>query len=89
MSAATAGMLAILHEYAGITLGQILSIALPSFFMAAIVTSFSVYKRGKELEDDPEFQRRVAAGEYEFMHTEQKKNMSLHQVQEKGLLFLP
>ncbi|MDC9142592.1 anaerobic C4-dicarboxylate transporter family protein [Escherichia coli] len=41
--------------------------------MAAIVTSFSVYKRGKELEDDPEFQRRVAAGEYEFMHTEQKK----------------
>ncbi len=32
MSAATAGMLAILHEYAGITLGQILSIALPSFF---------------------------------------------------------
>lgn len=57
--------------------------------MAAIVTSFSVYKRGKELEDDPEFQRRVAAGEYEFMHTEQKKNMSLHQVQEKGLLFLP
>ena len=73
MSAATAGMLAILHEYAGITLGQILSIALPSFFMAAIVTSFSVYKRGKELEDDPEFQRRVAAGEYEFMHTEQKK----------------
>lgn len=66
-------VLAILHEYAGISLGQILTIALPSFFMAAIVTSFSVYKRGKELEDDPEFQRRVAAGEYEFMHTEQKK----------------
>ncbi|WP_275943566.1 hypothetical protein [Enterobacter sp. RHBSTW-01064] len=32
MSAATAGMLAILHEYAGISLGQILTIALPSFF---------------------------------------------------------
>ncbi len=54
--------------------------------MAAIVTSFSVYKRGKELEDDPEFQRRVAAGEYEFMHTEQKKkNMSLHQGARKGV----
>lgn len=55
--------------------------------MAAIVTSFSVYKRGKELEDDPEFQRRVAAGEYEFMHTEQKKNMSLHQCKKRGCYF--
>lgn len=73
MSAATAGMVAILHEYAGITLGQILSITLPSFFMAAIITSFSVYKRGKELEQDPEFQRRIAAGEYEFIHHAQKK----------------
>ncbi|MDL4385606.1 anaerobic C4-dicarboxylate transporter family protein [Citrobacter braakii] len=86
MSAATAGMLAILHEYAGISLGQILTIALPSFFMAAIVTSFSVYKRGKELEDDPEFQRRVAAGEYEFMHTEQKKEFVASAGAKKGVV---
>ncbi len=56
--------------------------------MAAIVTSFSVYKRGKELEDDPEFQRRVAAGEYEFMHTEQKKEYVAAPCK-KGVAILP
>jgi anaerobic C4-dicarboxylate transporter-like protein len=73
MSAATAGMVAILHEYAGVTLGQIMAVVLPSFFLAAIITSFSVYKRGLELEQDPEFQRRVAAGEYESLHGEKKE----------------
>ena len=55
--------------------------------MAAIVTSFSVYKRGKELEDDPEFQRRVAAGEYEFMHTEQKKEYVATGCKKRGCYF--
>ncbi len=50
MSAATAGMLAILHEYAGITLGQILSIALPSFLWLQLLPAFqstSVVKNWK------------------------------------------
>lgn len=68
MSAATAGMIAFMGDYAGIGLGQLLSVTLPSFFLGAIIASLSVFKRGKELEEDPEFRRRVAAGEYQSLH---------------------
>lgn len=76
-------MLAILHEYAGVSLGQILAIALPSFFMAAIVAALSVYKRGKELEDDPRFQRRVAVVNMSSC-IPRKKNMLLLRAQKRG-----
>ena len=91
MSAATAGMLAILHEYAGDHVrANIILLPFLRFLWLQLLPAFqstSVVKNWKMILN---FKRRVAAGEYEFMHTEQKKkNMSLHQVQEKGLLFLP
>lgn len=86
MSAATAGMVAILYEYAGVSLGQIMAVTLPSFFMAAIITSFSVYKRGKELEDDPEFKRRIAAGEYESLHAEKRETFVASPAAKRGVI---
>lgn len=66
MSAATAGMVAILSA-SGVSLFQILGVVFPSFLVAVFFASLSVYKRGKELEEDPEFIRRVNAGEYQFL----------------------
>lgn len=89
MSAATAGMLAILHEYAGITLGQILSIALPSFLWLQLLPAFqstSVVKNWKMILNFKGVLQQVSMSS---CTPNRKKNMSLHQVQEKGLLFLP
>lgn len=44
---------------------QILSISIPSTFVAMLLASAVMYRHGKELEDDPVFQQRVAAGEVE------------------------
>lgn len=67
MSAATAGMLGVLGGF-GVTPLTLLSISVPAFFIAVLCGCVSVYKRGKEMEDDPEFKRRVASGEYQYLH---------------------
>ncbi|WP_110954984.1 anaerobic C4-dicarboxylate transporter family protein [Anaerosinus massiliensis] len=85
MSAATAGMLGILGG-AGVTPLKLLSITLPAFFIALICGCFSVYKRGQELEHDPEFKRRVAAGEYESLHHTDTKDNKLTPNAKSGLI---
>lgn len=62
LSAATAGMIGILSVQ-GINFGPMMMVLMPSILIGVIVGSLCVYKRGKELVDDPEFQRRLAAGE--------------------------
>ena len=64
MSAATVAMVALLAP-SGISLMQVILVTIPAGFIACFVGSLFVYKRGLELEDDPEFQRRLAAGEIE------------------------
>lgn len=64
VSAATAALLVVL-EPRGVTMPQILSISIPSTFVAMLLASAVMYHHGKELEDDPVFQQRVAAGEVE------------------------
>ena len=64
IAAATVAMLTILSTRYEITLGQILGITIPAtmvgLFLAALVTN----KLGKELKDDPEFQRRMQDPEF-------------------------
>ena len=64
IAAATVATLTILSTRYEITLGQILSITIPAtmvgLFLAALVTN----KLGKELKDDPEFQRRMQDPEF-------------------------
>lgn len=64
MSAATAALVGSLSPY-GVSVMDILMISVPAFIVATACTCLSVYWRGTELENDPEFQRRVANGEYE------------------------
>jgi anaerobic C4-dicarboxylate transporter DcuA/anaerobic C4-dicarboxylate transporter DcuB len=45
------------------SLPKILAITIPASIVACLLTSLVQQRIGKELVDDPEFQRRVAAGE--------------------------
>ncbi|MBK9387093.1 MAG: anaerobic C4-dicarboxylate transporter [Planctomycetes bacterium] len=68
LSAATAGLLAILASSSlaiggsPIELWHILAIAIPSTFLGCMLGAFVMCFVGRELADDPEFQRRLAAG---------------------------
>lgn len=61
VSAAMAAYL-VLIEAKGFTLPQVLVITIPSAIIACIATSFVQQRIGKELVDDPVFQKRVAEG---------------------------
>ena len=54
-----------LTEGTGNTLGKILLVTVPSTLIATILTSLLMSRWGKNLDDDPEYQRRLAAGEVE------------------------
>lgn len=63
MSGATAAMVALLAVY-GTTPLQILIIVIPASFLATITGCLFMYKYGKELKDDENFQRMLKSGEY-------------------------
>ncbi len=63
MSAATAAVISTdLLGGQGIELKDILLVCIPASFIAILVASFIQNRVGKELEDDPEYQRRVREG---------------------------
>src|SRR5678816_3250158 len=62
VSAATAAMIGLLAAH-GIGLVQILLICVPSTLIAVVIAAFVQLRVGKELKDDPEYQRRLKAGE--------------------------
>lgn len=62
VSAATAAMIGLLAAH-GLGLVQILLICVPSTLVAVVVAAFVQLRVGKELKEDPEYQRRLRAGE--------------------------
>ena len=64
VSAAMAAFIVVV-ETQGYSLPKIMLIAVPATLIGVIVAALVMLRWGKELEDDPEFQRRVAAGEVE------------------------
>lgn len=64
MSAATAALVASLTPF-DVGVVDILMISVPSFLFATFCTCLAVYWKGCDLEDDPEFKRRVANGEFQ------------------------
>lgn len=64
VSAATAALIAILGSH-GVGLPQILAICVPSTLLGVIVAALIQTRVGVELDQDPEYQRRLAAGEVE------------------------
>ena len=67
ISAATVSVLAFMaeSEYADVNIFTLLLVCIPATLIGTVAASLAVLKKGKELADDPEFQRRVAAGEIE------------------------
>ena len=67
ISAATVSVLAFLAEsqYTSVNIFTLLLVCVPATLIGTVAAAFSVLKKGKELKDDPEIQRRVAAGEIE------------------------
>ena len=61
MSAATAGMIGILGTQ-GINFGPMMMVLIPAILIGVLAGSLCVYKRGKELLEDPEYLRRLKAG---------------------------
>lgn len=62
ISAATVAMLGFLLAQ-GISLPRLLAITIPSTFLGVVIGSLSVAWRGKNLDTDPEYQKRLATGE--------------------------
>lgn len=86
MSAATAALIAVLAPH-DVSLLQILAISVPAFLVATLCTCLSVYWRGAELENDPEFQRRVASGDFkDFFVDATKKDEKVDEAAHKKIL---
>jgi anaerobic C4-dicarboxylate transporter DcuB len=62
VSAATAAMVGLLAPL-GFKITDILFITVPASIAAILAGAFVMSRRGKELDDDPEYQRRLASGE--------------------------
>ena len=77
LSAATVAVLSFVAEspYASqINMFTLLCVAIPATLCGTIAAALVMLKKGKELADDPEFQRRLAAGEIEdFSKREHKE----------------
>lgn len=64
VSAATAAMIGLMASH-GVGLVQILLICVPSTLIAVLIAAFVQLRVGKELKDDPEYQKLLASGEVE------------------------
>ncbi len=86
MSAATAALVAALSPY-DVSLMGILAISVPAFIFATLCTCLSVYWKGTELENDPEFKRRVANGDFKDLYLKKaEKESPASKVDKKVLL---
>lgn len=64
ISAATVAILAFMAEsqYTQVNIFTLLLVCIPATLIGTVAAAFSVIKKGKELADDPEFQKRLAEG---------------------------
>ena len=88
ISAATVAMLG-LFVAKGLSLPRLLAITIPATFIGILLGSLSVAWRGKKLNEDPEYQERLAAGVVKAAAAlPELKETSLRQARGSMLLFL-
>jgi anaerobic C4-dicarboxylate transporter DcuA len=90
VSAAMAAMIA-MFEPMGVGLPQIMLICVPATILGVIVAALVQTHIGKELKDDPEYQRRLAAGELQppgAAHTQTERKELPKGARLSALLFL-
>ncbi|HEU4932248.1 MAG TPA: anaerobic C4-dicarboxylate transporter [Pyrinomonadaceae bacterium] len=88
ISAATVAMLGFLLVQ-GVSLPRLLAITIPSTFLGVVIGSLSVAWRGKNLDDDEEYQKRLANGEVKTpQQSAPIEQMNLFRARGSMLLFL-
>lgn len=87
ISAATVALLGLLASF-GVTLFDILKITIPATLVGVLVGAFFSKRVGKELMDDPEYQRRVKEGMFEENHKEVNEIKSTGKAKLSVLLFV-
>ena len=68
VSAVSVAMIGLLTA-SGLSLPRLMMVIVPSTFIAVLIGAASVAWRGKDLSQDPEYQRRLAAGEIKLAET--------------------
>ena len=87
ISAATVALLGLLAGF-DITLFDILKITIPATLIGVIVGAFASMKVGKELVDDPEYQRRLQSGELDNAHVELNDIKNIFSAKLSVILFI-
>ena len=87
ISAATVALLGLLAGF-DITLFDILKITIPATLIGVFVGAFASMKVGKELVDDPEYQRRLKSGELDNSHVELNDIKNLFSAKLSVILFI-
>ena len=87
ISAATVVLLGLLAGF-DITLFDILKITVPATLIGVLVGAFASMRVGKELVDDPEYQRRLASGELDDTHVELNDIKNLFSAKLSVILFI-
>lgn len=92
ISAATVSILAFMAEsskYSDVTIFKLLLVCVPATLIGTVAAAISVLKKGKELEEDPEFQARVAAGKIQdFTKMDKKENKITKEAKISVALFI-
>lgn len=87
ISAATVALLGLLAGF-DITLFDILKITIPATLIGVLVGAFASMKVGKELVDDPEYQRRLKSGELDNHSVEMTDIKNLFNAKLSVILFI-
>ena len=87
ISAAMVALLGMLGGY-DITLFDILKITIPATLIGVLVGAFASMRVGKELVDDPEYQRRLKSGEFDNTHVELNDIKNLFSAKLSVILFI-
>lgn len=87
ISAATVALLGLLAGF-DISLFDILKVTVPATLIGVLVSAFCSMKVGKELEDDPEYQRRLKEGMIEEVTQESTRIENLSKARISVLIFL-
>ncbi|MBQ8336424.1 MAG: anaerobic C4-dicarboxylate transporter [Bacteroidaceae bacterium] len=87
ISAATVALLGLLSGY-DITLFDILKVSIPATLAGVLVGAFASMRVGKELVEDPEYLKRLNAGEMEAKHVELKDVKNVFNARISVILFI-
>lgn len=87
ISAATVALLGMLAGF-DITLFDILKISIPATLIGVLIGALYSMRVGKELVDDPEYQKRLAAGEFNTSHHETTDVANMRKARLSVLVFI-